>query len=62
MAKGDKLCIVRGAKAPSSFEKPAGGINDTGPRFTLIGDFYIHGLMTGESLPAVGPFQDIALQ
>lgn len=59
VAKGDKICVLLGAKAPFvGREKPKVIIER---RYLLVGDCYVHGVMAGEGL-MMSDLQEIILE
>jgi hypothetical protein len=49
VVKGGKLpLILRAARSPQSEMTEAAELH---PRFTLVGDCYVHGIMDGEKVP-----------
>jgi hypothetical protein len=62
VAKGDKICIIRGARVPFVIREVVGTIRDGETVFVLVGDCYVDGLMTGDAPSTVSRFHDIRLQ
>jgi hypothetical protein len=61
VAKGDKICSIRGARVPFVIREVV-GIRDGETVFVLVGDCYVDGLMTGDGVGTVSRFHDIRLQ
>jgi hypothetical protein len=47
---GDAVVLVAGADVPFIFRPVADAENDKEPKFKLIGEAYVHGIMQGEAL------------
>ena len=54
MRLDDLICVVFGSKIPVILRKSVGKGNSGQPCFELIGGAYVHGIMEGEALEALG--------
>jgi hypothetical protein len=60
VAKGDRICVLVGAKAPFVVREVE-GLDAEQEKYLLVSDCYIDGLMAGEGLRN-GDVRDIELQ